>query len=269
MPSGNVLPVTTEEGTALSEAPSTAIITGAGSRRGIGRACSHRLAGEGFQIAVLDLDGAAAQDAAAEVAERHGVATIGLECDVTDAAAVDSAVTAVEGALAPITALVNNAGITAPTRFVDIELQEWRSLFAVNVEGVYLMTRRVAPGMLSRGYGRIVNLSSVSAQRGGGIFGGSHYSATKGAVLGLTRAIAREFAPQGVTCNAVAPGLVDTDITGGNLSDEALAAVIAAVPVGRLGAVDDVAATVGFLCSEGSAYITGATIDINGGSHIH
>lgn len=253
----------------MPESPSTAIITGAGSRRGIGRACAHRLAADGFQIAVLDLDGAAAQDTASEVAERHGVATAGLQCDVTDRAAVDAAITAVEGTLAPVAALVNNAGITAPTRFVDIEPEEWQRLFAVNVEGVYLVTRRVAPGLLERGYGRIVNLSSVSAQRGGGVFGGSHYSATKGAVLGLTRAIAREFAAQGVTCNAVAPGLVDTDITGGKLSDEALAGVIASVPVGRLGAVEDVAATVRFLCSAESAYITGATIDINGGSHIH
>jgi NAD(P)-dependent dehydrogenase (short-subunit alcohol dehydrogenase family) len=255
-----------EERTAV---PESAIITGAGSRRGIGRACAHRLGADGFEVAVLDLDGAAARDTAGEVAERHGVATIGLECDVTDAAAVDAAVSAVEGALAPVSALVNNAGITAPTRFLDIEPDEWRRLFAVNADGVYLVTRRVLRGMAERGYGRIVNLSSVSAQRGGGVFGGSHYSATKGAVLGLTRAIAREFAAQGVTCNAVAPGLVDTDITGGKLSDEALAAVVASVPVGRLGAVDDVAATVRFLCSAESAYITGATIDINGGSHIH
>lgn len=248
--------------------PSTAIITGGGSRRGIGRACAHALAADGFAVAVLDIDGAAAQDTAAEVAERQGVDTLGLACDVTDTSAVDAAVGTVEDGLPPVAALVNNAGITSPTRFLDIELEEWRRLFAVNVEGVYLVTRRVLRGMAQRRYGRIVNLSSVSAQRGGGVFGGSHYSATKGAVLGLTRAVAREMAAQGVTCNAVAPGLIDTDITGGQLSEEALAAVVASVPVGRLGAVGDVAATIRFLCSPESAYITGATIDINGGSHI-
>ena len=117
-------------------------------------------------------------------------------------------------------ALVNNAGVTAPTRFLDIETEEWDRIFDVNVRGTYLVTRRVLPGLVDRGYGRIVNLSSVSAVRGGGVFGGPHYSAAKAAVLGLTRALAREVGPSGVTCNALAPGLIATDITNGALSPE-------------------------------------------------
>ena len=122
-------------------------------------------------------------------------------------AQVDAAVSAVEDDLPPVAALVNNAGITAPTRFLDIDEDEWDSIFDVNVRGTFLVTRRVLPGLIDRGYGRIVNLSSVSAVRGGGVFGGSHYSAAKAAVLGLTRALAREVGPSGVTCNALAPGL--------------------------------------------------------------
>ena len=133
---------------------------------------------------------------------------------MTKGAQVDAAVSAVEGDLPPVAALVNNAGITAQTRFLEIEEDEWDSIFDVNVRGTYLVIRRVLPGPFDRGYGRIVNLSSVSAVRGGGVFGGSHYSAAKAAVLGLTRALAREVGPSGVTCNALAPGLIGTDITG-------------------------------------------------------
>jgi 2-hydroxycyclohexanecarboxyl-CoA dehydrogenase len=122
--------------------------------------------------------------------------------------------------------------------------------------------------MVERGYGRIVNVSSVSAIRGGGIFGGSHYSASKAAVLGFTRAVARECAGHGITCNAVAPGLVDTDLAAPYLTEEQRAGVIATIPVGRLATADDVAATIAFLCTPESSYVTGEVIDINGGSHI-
>ncbi|WNE95262.1 SDR family NAD(P)-dependent oxidoreductase [Streptomyces luomodiensis] len=247
----------------------TAVVTGAGSQRGIGRATAHRLAAAGYEIAVLDLDEAAAKEAAAEIAERHGVRALGVRCDVTDRASVDSAVTEVEGALAPIGALVNNAGITDPSRFLDIEPHVWRKIFAVNVDGTYHVTQRIAGGMVERGFGRIVNLSSVSAQRGGGVFGGSHYSAAKGAVLGLTRAVARELGGTGVTVNAVAPGLIDTDITGGALVGEQRASVLSTIPAGRAGSADDVAVTIAFLCTPEAEYLTGTTVDINGGSHIH
>jgi 2-hydroxycyclohexanecarboxyl-CoA dehydrogenase len=123
--------------------------------------------------------------------------------------------------------------------------------------------------MVERGFGRIVFVSSVSAERGGGVFGGVAYSAAKAALLGFARALARELGPTGVTVNSVAPGLIDTDITGGALLGEREARVVAAIPVGRKGSVTDVADLVAFLCREESGYITGATYDVNGGSHIH
>jgi 2-hydroxycyclohexanecarboxyl-CoA dehydrogenase len=247
----------------------TALITGAGSERGIGREIARHLADAGFAIAVLDIDGPAAERTAALITDEHGVPALGVAADVTDPASVDEAVAAVESSsLPPIGALVNNAGITRPTRFLDIEPDEWELVFKVNVTGTYLVTRRVLPGLVERGYGRIVNLSSVSAERGGGVFGGSHYSAAKAAVLGLTRALAREAGPHGVVVNAVAPGLIDTDITGGLLAGDRKDKLIADIPVGRNGRTDDVAATVAFLSGESVGYITGATFDINGGSHI-
>jgi 2-hydroxycyclohexanecarboxyl-CoA dehydrogenase len=247
----------------------TVIVTGAGSARGIGREACLRLAAAGWSVAALDLDEGAAQETA-ELAAREGDGrAVGLGCDVTKGGQVDAAVSAVERDLPPLAALVNNAGITAPTRFLDIEEEEWDRIFDVNVRGTYLVTRRVLPGLVGRGHGRIVNLSSVSAVRGGGVFGGSHYSAAKAAVLGLTRALAREAGPSGVTCNALAPGLIGTDITAGKLSPERRAQILADVPVRREGTVGEVASMIVYLCSEDAGFVTGATLDINGGSHIY
>jgi 2-hydroxycyclohexanecarboxyl-CoA dehydrogenase len=209
------------------------------------------------------------QETAELAARANGGQAVGLGCDVTNSAQVDAAVSAVERELPPIAALVNNAGITAPTRFLDINEQEWDRIFNVNVRGTYLVTRRVLPGLIDRHYGRIVNLSSVSAIRGGGVFGGVHYSAAKAAILGFTRALAREVGPSGITCNALAPGLIATDITAGKLSPERKAQIVADVPMQRQGTVGEVASMIVYLCSEDAGYVTGATLDINGGSHIH
>lgn len=247
----------------------TAVLTGAGSRRGIGRATAHALATAGWHIAILDIDQTLAKDSAEEVAAAHGVQTLGVECDVTDSESVHSAVTSVESSLPAIGALVNNAGITSPTRFLDVTDAEWDRIFDVNVRGSYLVTKCIAAGMVERGFGRIVNLSSVSAERGGGVFGGVAYSAAKAGLLGLSRALARELGPSGVTVNAVAPGLVDTDITDGKLPSERKAAMVADIPMRRTGTVEDIADVITFLCRPQSSYITGATYDINGGSHIH
>jgi 2-hydroxycyclohexanecarboxyl-CoA dehydrogenase len=247
----------------------TVIVTGAGSARGIGREACLRLAAAGWSVAALDLDEGAVQETAELAARANGGQAVGLGCDVTNSAQVDAAVSAVERDLPPIAALVNNAGITAPTRFLDINEQEWDRIFNVNVRGTYLVTRRVLPGLIDRHYGRIVNLSSVSAVRGGGVFGGVHYSAAKAAILGFTRALAREVGPSGITCNALAPGLIATDITAGKLSPERKAQILADVPMQRQGTVGEVASMIVYLCSEDAGYVTGATLDINGGSHIH
>jgi 2-hydroxycyclohexanecarboxyl-CoA dehydrogenase len=253
----------------MSTSERTAVVTGAGSKRGIGRATAHALAAAGWNVAVLDLDEAGAKDVADEITERHGVAAVGVRCDVTDGTSIDQALAVLDGALPPIGALVNNAGITSPTPFLDVTDEEWDRLFAVNVRGAYNITRRVAPGMAERGFGRIVFLSSVSAERGGGVFGGVGYSAAKAAQLGFARALARELGPRGITANSVAPGLIGTDITGGALEGAKKDQLLAGTPVGRVGTVADVADLITYLCREESGYITGATYDVNGGSHIH
>lgn len=247
----------------------TAIVTGAASRRGIGRATAHTLAAAGWHVAILDLDEVAAKDAADQVAAEHGVQAFGLGCDVTDEASVEAAVAELERTAPPLGALVNNAGITSPTRFLEVTGEEWDRIFAVNVRGAFNITHRVAPGMTERGFGRVVFLSSVSAERGGGVFGGVAYSAAKAAQLGFARALAREVGPHGVTVNCVAPGLIDTDITGGALEGDKKTKLLEGIPVGRNGRVSDVADLITFLCRGESGYITGATYDVNGGSHIH
>jgi 2-hydroxycyclohexanecarboxyl-CoA dehydrogenase len=253
----------------VSTSDRTAIVTGAGSTRGIGRATAHALAAAGWNVAILDLDEASAKDAAHEVAERHGVQAVGVGCDVTDETSVEAGLAALDGSTPPVGALVNNAGITSPTPFLEVTGQEWDRVFAVNVRGAYNITRQVAPGMAERGFGRIVFLSSVSAVRGGGVFGGVAYSAAKAAQLGFARALARELGPKGITANSVAPGLIGTDITGGALEGERKAQLLAGTPVGRIGNVNDVADLITYLCREESGYITGATHDVNGGSHIY
>jgi NAD(P)-dependent dehydrogenase (short-subunit alcohol dehydrogenase family) len=247
----------------------TAVVTGAASRRGIGRATAHALAAAGWNVAVLDLDEAAAKGTADEIAAAHRVQAFGLACDVTDETSVGAAVDTLVADAPPVGALINNAGVTSPTRFLDVTGPEWDRIFAVNVRGAYNITRAVAPGMAERGFGRIVFLSSVSAERGGGVFGGVAYSAAKAAQLGFARALARELGQHGVTANSVAPGLIDTDITGGALEGDRKAALVAGIPVGRTGQVADVADLITYLCREESGYITGATYDVNGGSHIH
>lgn len=252
----------------MSVQDKTAIVTGAGSQRGIGRATAHALARAGWNIAILDLDEASAKDAAGEVAERNSVQAFGVPCDVTDESSVENALAAL-GSAPAIGALINNAGITSPTPFVEVTGEEWDRIFAVNVRGAYNITRRVVPGMVERGFGRVVFLASVSAERGGGVFGGVAYSAAKAAQLGFARALAREVGPDGVTVNSVAPSLIDTDITAGKLEGERKAQILASTPVGRLGNVNDVADLITYLCRPESGYITGATYDVNGGLHIH
>lgn len=215
------------------------------------------------------MDKEAAEDTARDIAARHAVEALGLAADVTDVDAVDAAIGAAEAALPPVGALVNNAGITSPTRFLDVTPAEWDRILDVNVRGSFLVTHRVAAGMAERGFGRIVFLSSVSAERGGGVFGGVAYSAAKAALLGFAKALACELGASGVTVNSVAPGLIDTDITQGKLDEERRAAMIADVPVCRIGAVEDVADIIAFLARPESGYLTGATYDVNGGSHIH
>ncbi|SEJ62267.1 NAD(P)-dependent dehydrogenase, short-chain alcohol dehydrogenase family [Azotobacter beijerinckii] len=242
-----------------------AIITGAASQRGIGRAMARTFAHHGARVVILDLDEKAARDAAEDLGSEH----LGLAANVADAAQVSRAVEAVIQRYGRIDALVNNAGITQPLKTLEIRGSDYDKVLDVSLRGTLLMSQAVIPTMRAQKSGSIVCLSSVSAQRGGGIFGGPHYSAAKAGVLGLARAMARELGPDNIRVNSLTPGLIHTDITGGLLSDERLNGILAGIPLGRMGNAQEVADAALFLASDLSTYLTGITLDVNGGMLIH
>ncbi|CAG4923407.1 unnamed protein product [Acidocella sp. C78] len=243
----------------------TAIISGGASKKGIGLATARLFAEHGARVAILDLDQGASDEAAASLGASH----LGVACDVTDRAACDEAARRVLAAFGQVDILINNAGITEPLRLLEIEARNWQRVLDVNLTGVFHLSQALLPHMSARGSGSIACMSSVSAQRGGGIFGGPHYSAAKAGVLGLAKAMAREFGPAGIRVNAVTPGLIQTEITGGKLTEEMRAEILKGIPIGRLGTAEDVARIFLFLASDLSAYVTGAVIDVNGGMLIH
>lgn len=241
------------------------VITGAASARGIGKATAKLFAAQGARIVILDLDADLAEDAAREIGAGH----LGLACNVTDKAACQAAADEALARFGRIDVLVNNAGITQPLKIMEIGPENYDAVTDVNLRGTLYMSQAVIPAMRAQQSGSIVCLSSVSAQRGGGIFGGPHYSAAKGGVLGLQKAMARELGPDNVRVNSVTPGLIQTDITGDKLTPELKAEIAKGIPLGRLGVADDVAKACLFLASDLSSYITGAVIDVNGGMLIH
>ena len=164
---------------------------------------------------------------------------------------------------------MNVAGLTRPTLFLDIPEEEYDLVLDVNLKGTFLTTQAAVPAMLERGRGAIVSLSSVSGERGGGVFGTAAYSAAKAGIMGLTKALARELTPRGIRVNCVAPSMVDTDIAGDLLTPERKVELAKGTLVGRLATVEDVANSILFLASDESAYLTGVTLDINGGMHMH
>jgi NAD(P)-dependent dehydrogenase (short-subunit alcohol dehydrogenase family) len=216
-------------------------------------------------VAILDLDAAAAAAAAEELGAGH----VGLACNVTRNADCERAAVEVVKRLGTIDVLVNNAGITQPLRLMDIRPENYDAVTDVSLRGTLYMSQAVVPVMREHKRGSIVCLSSVSAQRGGGIFGGPHYSAAKAGVLGLGKAMARELGPDNIRVNSVTPGLIETDITGGKLTPEMRADILKGIPLNRLGAAIDVANCCLFLASDMSAYLTGVTLDVNGGMLIH
>ncbi len=243
-----------------------AIVTGGASPRGLGKATAKLFAEHGATVAILDLN---ADQAAAAAADLPGTGHVGLACNVTDKAACQAVADELVAKWGAVDILVNNAGITQPLKIMDIMPENYDAVLDVNLRGTLYMSQALIPHFRARKTGSVVNLSSVSAQRGGGIFGGPHYSAAKAGILGLTKAMARECAPDGVRFNAICPGFIATDITAGKLTEEMRASVLAGIPMGRAGTADDVAGCALFLASDLSAYVTGSEVDVNGGSLIH
>ncbi len=243
------------------------LVTGAGSERGIGRAVALAFANEGASVVITDVVAAGVERVARELSE-HAKA-IGEVADVRSKAEMERVVARAGEQFGGLDVLINNAGLTRPTKFLDISEEEYDLVVDVNLKGMFMATQAAVPAMLKRGKGAIVSLSSVSGQRGGGVFGTSAYSAAKAGIAGLTRALARELSPQGIRVNCVAPSLIDTDIFGGQVTEERKKELGESTLVGRVGNVADVVNGILFLADDASEYLTGVTLDINGGSHLH
>jgi len=244
-----------------------AVVTGAGSPRGIGRAIALALANQGANVAICDLDLQGAEAVAEEI-RKIGSEALAYKVDVANAADVAQAVEGVVKQWGRVDILVNNAGITQRRTVLETSEADWDKILNVNLKGTFLMTKAVLPTMLAQEYGRIINMGSVSGKRGGGVFGGAHYSAAKAGIHAFAKALAREVSPSGITVNSVAPGMIATDIRGGLESPEEQIRMSVDIPCKRMGTPEEVAATVCFLASDEAAYITGEEIDLNGGSHM-
>jgi NAD(P)-dependent dehydrogenase (short-subunit alcohol dehydrogenase family) len=247
----------------------TAVVTGVGAQRGIGRAVARRLAGEGWSLALIDIDEIGVREFKKELAAEGFDSVVAIPTDITSAESVDAAFAIIENELPAVVGLVNLAGIPCPVPLLDLSVEEWNRVLAVNATGSFLMLKAAAKRMVGTGVGRIVNTSSITAFDGGGTYSKGAYAAAKAAVLGLSRGAARELGAFGITVNTVAPGPVDTDIMGGKLTDERKQAMAADIPVGRIGGPEDIAAVVSFLLSADAGFITGATFQVDGGKYMH
>jgi 2-hydroxycyclohexanecarboxyl-CoA dehydrogenase len=241
-----------------------AVVTGGAS--GIGLAISRQLAARGDRVAILDIDG----ERAGEVADtlgRAGATALGCPVDVADRATVDGAFATIRAELGPVHVLVTSAGITAFEDFTDISLESWHRVLEVNLTGTFHCVQAAIPDMVAARWGRIVTIASSSAQRGSPRM--AHYVASKGGVMALTKSLAREYAPYGITVNTIPPSGIETPMAqqsrvAGNVPDDET--MKRAIPLGRLGTGDEVAAACVFLCSDLAGYITGQTLGVNGGS---
>ena len=241
----------------------TAIITGGAT--GIGRAVSLAFAHAGYAVAVLYKTSETAAQALVREIENGGGSAAAVFCDVRDSASVQNAVDTVREKLGKTDALVNNAGISEQLLFTDITDEKWADMLSVHLTGAFYMTRAVLPDMLHQKYGRIVNIASMWWETGGSCE--VHYSAAKAGLIGMTKALAKELAPSGITVNAVSPGAVDTDMMR-RMGADVCRAVAEETPTERLGTPEEIAAAVLFLAGENAGYITGQTLSVNGGAVI-
>ena len=235
-----------------------AIVTGGG--QGMGRAVAQHFVDAGARVVVNDKNAAAA----AKVSDTLGDAALAAPGDVTVKSDVDRVVGAAEDSFGTVDILVNNAGILFSTTLAEMEEDEWDLVIDINMKGTYLFSRAVLPHMKQAGWGRIINFAST-AGKAVSTLGGPHYTAAKAGILGLTRATAKEFAPFGITVNAVCPGLVNTEMVQQNVTPDRLETYLQSFPISRICEPWEVAELVAFLASDRAAYITGASLDINGG----
>jgi 2-hydroxycyclohexanecarboxyl-CoA dehydrogenase len=243
-----------------------AVVTGGAS--GIGLGVAHGFVADGHRVALIDSNGEAAE-AAAEELRRGGATAIAVAADVADRAAVTAGFDHIRRELGPVEILVTSAGIESFTPVLDITAEGWDRIIAINLTGTFTCVQAALPDMLTAGWGRIVTISSQSAQSGAPNM--AHYAASKGGVIGLTKALAVELARQGITVNTIPPSLVDTPMArkaeaAGDFPGVDIVGPM--VPLGRAGTPADIAAACSFLCSEGGSYITGQLIGVNGGMYI-
>jgi len=240
-----------------------AIITGAGNVQSIGRAAARAFAAHGARVVLLDVDRAAVAEAAGELGAQ------GYACDVTDAGACRDVVQRAAARFGGVDILVNSAGVVHGTRIMEIARAEYDQVLDVNLRGNFHMAQAVIPHLRERGGGAIVCVASIAGQAGGGVFGSSHYAASKAGIMGLAKALGRELAADHIRVNAVAPGPIDNNFTHGRMSRAIKDAIAREIPLGRLGTPEEVANVCLFLASDLASYITGAVIDVNGGLLIH
>jgi 2-hydroxycyclohexanecarboxyl-CoA dehydrogenase len=241
----------------------TALVTGAAA--GIGRACAMRLAREGKAVGVLDLNGEGAEKVAQEIRDSGGKA-LGLQASIADRRQVEAAVGKLRDAFGPITVLVNNAAIVDFTRFEEITDDKWDAQFTVNVKGTFIVTQTVLSDMKAARWGRIINISSSGAQSGSPLQ--VHYTASKGAVISMTRSLALALGPEGITVNNIPPGSVMQTIMSEAHKDRFPVhpdQMKLSLPVRRMGEPNDIASACAWLASEDTGYVTGQTIGVNGG----
>ena len=243
----------------------TALVTGGGS--GMGRAIVHRLARDGFAVAIVELDAGSAKTVADEVSQAGNAAIAYGDVDVSDRSLVNETVGRIRAELGPVLVLVNNAGIPGAKDFLEITDDKWDRMMAVNLNGPFYCTQAVLPDMIAAGWGRIVNISSSSAQGGQPYM--VHYVTSKAGLIGMTKALALEFGPKGITVNTIPPGFVDTPMLRGSEERGLLGGSVEhhaqLTPVRRAGTPEDIAAACSFLVSDEAGYITGQIIGVNGG----